>query len=855
MQTGEDKSGEIDKEVTGEEQDDREADAQGAGKRGRPKGIGRSRLEILKEGFTSPESKRRQTSSPKTDWSWKDDRTEGTLPKQRDATNSSSRPSFYLLGKAPTSLNMSKLPKSGPVLGRLVLLLESHSLAEASMMVGEEVKAVWNYHFGPRFILGKEFGKECESNTDDKLKIIKRDIHIADKISKLYKQWRNLEGDSRRPDRALRTSFLDKQQKFILDLDLPFDIRKVDADTIIQDSDTIYWREEVEYLGNQMTREQAGSVGSHDMRQKKRDDRVLKGEINKENTDKEKAKNDNELEKNKAEYEKEDTNKVLDENDNDKNFSLERTRIRKIDVMGKISLTCDAKNISIRDRTVIAASVVNALGIDINQTNINQSTAWRKGNEARLEKSKDIMETYVFPDKVIVYWDGKTFKLEGRIMSKRVCIYISGVDVENIRKLLGIPEVESGKGVDEFEMVKEYLVKWNIMEQIIGMVFDTTASNSGADSGACRYLEIWIDTPILWLACRRHVAELHIGTAMKHIMGTTTEPGVKLFRRLRDQWRDIQIDYSEFVLSDFSEAPHGLDEVAREMLTWAREQLLQKTFPRDDYKEFMELVVISLGGEVEGFTLKLPGPDHHARWMSKCIYSLKLKLLGNVFEMTDEEKHQVNQVVDFILLFYAKYWFTAPLAGSAARQDLDFMSGVLKYKEINPSLCFAVLCSAYRHLWYLTPQLITLAMTDKELEDSSRMEIAQVLHSQERKVMKTGKPTFPLLPHGATNTRENISMLIGPGSWLVFDLLNLPGPQDWLLTPTSEWHLSPDYLKLDTFSSNLVIVNDLAERGIHLATDFINRVESDEQREALFQVVEDFRGRVKDTTKASLKLC
>ena len=59
-------------------------------------------------------------------------------------------------------------------------------------------------------------------------------------------------------------------------------------------------------MGNQMTREQAGSVGSHDMRQKKRDDRVMKGEINKENTDLENAKKDNELQKNKAEYEKED---------------------------------------------------------------------------------------------------------------------------------------------------------------------------------------------------------------------------------------------------------------------------------------------------------------------------------------------------------------------------------------------------------------------------------------------------------------------------------------------------------------------------------------------------------------------
>ena len=74
MQTGDNKSGEIDKEVTGEKQDDREADAaQGAAKRGRPKGVGKSRLDILKEGCTSPESKRRQTSSSKIDWSWKDD--------------------------------------------------------------------------------------------------------------------------------------------------------------------------------------------------------------------------------------------------------------------------------------------------------------------------------------------------------------------------------------------------------------------------------------------------------------------------------------------------------------------------------------------------------------------------------------------------------------------------------------------------------------------------------------------------------------------------------------------------------------------------------------------------------------
>ena len=156
---------------------------------------------------------------------------------------------------------------------------------------------------------------------------------------------------------------------------------------------------------------------------------------------------------------------------------------------------------------------------------------------------------------------------------------------------------------------------------------------------------------------------------------------------------------------------------------------------------------------------------------------------------------------------------------------------------------------------YWGKQLITLALIDKGLEDSNMQEMTKVLHRQERKVIKTGKPSFPVLMYGATVTRQNMSVLIQPESWLVFDLLKLSGSQDWLLTPISDWSLSPDYIKLEKLTRNLVVVNDLAERGIHLATDFIKRVDSEEQKDALFQVVEDFRGRVKDKTKASLKLC
>ena len=64
------------------------------------------------------------------------------------------------------------------------------------------------------------------------------------------------------------------------------------------------------------------------------------------------------------------------DDDMDGEFKVpEPKKASKIDIMGKISNTADARGVSIRDRTVIAASVCNAVGININDTNIGVSSA------------------------------------------------------------------------------------------------------------------------------------------------------------------------------------------------------------------------------------------------------------------------------------------------------------------------------------------------------------------------------------------------------------------------------------------------------------------------------------------------
>ena len=92
-------------------------------------------------------------------------------------------------------------------------------------------------------------------------------------------------------------------------------------------------------------------------------------------------------------------------------------------------------------------------------------------------------------------------------------------------------------------------------------------------------------------------------------------------------------------------------------------------------------------------------------------------------------------------------------------------------------------------------------------------------------------------------------------SWLVFNLLNLKGTQDWLTVPASLWDKFGEYRELKEFASNLTVKNDIVERGIAMVTEFINKVESEEQRSALLPVVEWHRDLIKNTNKSSLKLC
>ena len=173
-----------------------------------------------------------------------------------------------------------------------------------------------------------------------------------------------------------------------------------------------------------------------------------------------------------------------------------------------------------------------------------------------------------------------------------------------------------------------------------------------------------------------------------------------------------------------------------------------------------------------------------------------------------------------------------------------------------PKVVLAVLQSCYRHLWYVVPQTIVFALVDGGLSDTVKEGMACKLHSLERHDIEGGKPKFPLIEWSGEDVRiPDMTSLVTSSSWLIFDKLGLTGPQDWLIIPATMWPKFWEFRKLKEFVENIHVCNDIAERGVALMSGYINKAESEEQRQALLQVVEFHRSLVTDTKKSSLKLC
>lgn len=262
--------------------------------------------------------------------------------------------------------------------------------------------------------------------------------------------------------------------------------------------------------------------------------------------------------------------------------------------------------------------------------------------------------------------------------------------------------INRGTGYQQAEMCIQLVNDWNLKQQIRGLVFDTTASNTGLKNGACTLIENSLDKNLVWVACRHHISEIILSSVASVTLGTTSGPENLMFKRFKEKWSILNM--TNLIPVD-ANLCHGKQ---LELIVYY-EKYLQSSFPRDDYKELLELALIFLGGgDRLRISFKKPGALHHARWMAKAIYALKMYLFRDEISLSKAELSGITELALFVALVYCKYWNEAQFAVKAPLNDLFFMSELKSYP--NRHIAIPAQKALSRHLWYLGEQLVGLSI-------------------------------------------------------------------------------------------------------------------------------------------------
>ena len=154
-------------------------------------------------------------------------------------------------------------------------------------------------------------------------------------------------------------------------------------------------------------------------------------------------------------------------------------------------------------------------------------------------------------------------------------------------------------------------------------------------------------------------------------MGSTTSgPEILLFKRFKAHWESIDKTAYQVALDDKHLCKYLPKDVNQHVTSFATSQLTNRQ-PRDDYKEFLELPLLFLGAVLlRGVRFQVPGAYHHARWMSKALYTIKIWQFRAQIKLTAQEQRDMREISLFVVIVYFEAWFFSSIPTEAPRRDL-----------------------------------------------------------------------------------------------------------------------------------------------------------------------------------------
>lgn len=508
-----------------------------------------------------------------------------------------------------------------------------------------------------------------------------------------------------------------------------------------------------------------------------------------------------------------------------------KTTTKKRLFTSQVTSALDRNKVSDREALRLMVPIAAALGENPSALSISRTTIQRARKKGREDFAKHIKETFKPEFPLLVHWDGKILpEIIGSEKIDRLPIVVSGGGQE---KLLAVPKLASGTGENSAKAIFTTLQEWNIVDKVQGMCFDTTSVNSGQSKGACALLEEMFGRELLWFPCRHHIMEIILSKVFSLCLGPSSAPDIQLFKRFKTNWNGIERDNFQGLTTDPEAECFKNDTV---------EYLLQvhkwQTQPRDDYKELIELTLAILGTPPPKMHWRAPGPVHHARWMAKLIYAMKIYLFRHqkdAFSLTPREEAQLKRFVTFGALLYTNAWIKAPLALEAPLNDLKLWLDLKKYEVIDEDISKAALKVLERHLWYISEEVVALAIFCDKVTSAEKKDMVKKMKSVPASTrMVRGNPD---LVRQMAEADPKLSRFVSSRTKGFFQKLSIK--TSFLDLEPDTWKENADFTDGLAKVKNLLVVNDAAERCVKMFEDF-NKIltKSEEDKQFLLQVIE-----------------
>jgi hypothetical protein len=744
------------------------------------------------------------------------------------AASTKSREPVYLLRKYVEEIRGLKLPSNQQVLGHFLYLHREQTMTvrEASRNTVERTEEFWSRARIP------------VRHRQDSIK----------KVEALFQRWQALKKNASR-----RTETQQKNEEEFTDcFDDLFDIAHSDALGMLKID------EDKAFLLSQRQKGRIGAMSSVDtVLSRKEEKRYEKVSKEQERLERSISKAEN-LDKEVAMLE--DSSSTSDDDDDSYSCkgagnTLESSPVsppakrgRRAVITPELAAALDRHKVSSRSTVMVVGEAAKSLGQDVSSLTLNKSSIQRQREQFRTEFATSVRQNFQPNAALVVHWDGKLLAdLTGRDMVDRLPILVSSCGGGS--QLLSVPKLPAGTGAAQAHAVFEALNEWQIADNVEGLCFDTTSSNTGHKSGACVILEQLLGRGLLHFACRHHIIELIAGSAFAAVMGASSAPDVLIFKRFQGKWQFV--NQAEFEDSSTNQLTADAVADVKEDLGTFLTLALAKDQTRDDYRELLEITLIFLGiTPPRGIRFVAPGAMHQARWMSKIIYTFKIWMFRKQFSLTAREEKGLRELCIFFARVYVKAWYTAPLPTAVPNNDLQLLKSLLAYSSVNAAISKAASRKLADHLWYLSQKLVGLALFDSsvccEIKD-------KMVTAMDKVDGENDPPKRVKLNEVSSAEVENKSVadFVTKNTKSVFTKLRLP--QTFLQLPASQWAENRDYQAAAAIAHTVAVVNDHAERGVALIQQFSGSLtKNEEQLQFLLQVVSENRKRYPQPLKRAL---